>query len=124
MAVDVHAANIHDTVGGCRVFEDAYDKYPSIEGVCGDEGYRKTFEMLVLSLCLRIDISKKIKPEWHIIPKRWRVERTFSWMNHDRRLSKDYEILQNPKNPLSLYLIFALCLEDSLKFPKIHQDRF
>ena len=92
LAVDIHAANIHDSPGGCRVFEDAYDKYPSIEGVCGDEGYRKTFEMLVSSLCLKIDISKKIKPEWHIIPKRWRVERTFSWMNHDRRLSKDYEI--------------------------------
>ena len=26
-----------------------------------------------------------------ILPKRWVVERTFAWMTHSRRLSKDYE---------------------------------
>ena len=29
---------------------------------------------------------------WEILPWRWVVERTFSWLNHSRRLSKDYEI--------------------------------
>ena len=45
-------------------------------------------------LGLGVDISEKIIPEgWHIIPKRWTVERTFAWINISRRLSKDYEIL-------------------------------
>jgi putative transposase len=26
-----------------------------------------------------------------VVPKRWIVERSFGWMNRDRRLSKDYE---------------------------------
>ncbi|MCL2726690.1 MAG: transposase, partial [Polyangiaceae bacterium] len=26
-----------------------------------------------------------------VVPKRWIIERTFGWMNRDRRLSKDYE---------------------------------
>ncbi|MCL2725395.1 MAG: transposase, partial [Polyangiaceae bacterium] len=26
-----------------------------------------------------------------VVPKRWVVERSFGWMNRDRRLSKDYE---------------------------------
>lgn len=26
-----------------------------------------------------------------VLPKRWIVERSFGWMNRDRRLSKDYE---------------------------------
>jgi putative transposase len=26
-----------------------------------------------------------------VLPKRWIVERTFAWLNHYRRLSKDYE---------------------------------
>jgi len=28
---------------------------------------------------------------FHILPKRWIVERTFGWFNNYRRLSKDYE---------------------------------
>ncbi len=27
------------------------------------------------------------------LPKRWIVERTFSWLGHNRRMSKDYERL-------------------------------
>ncbi|WP_288624040.1 transposase [uncultured Streptococcus sp.] len=38
-----------------------------------------------------MDISEKIKGSWQIIPKRWVVERTFSWLNHSRRLAKDVE---------------------------------
>jgi putative transposase len=28
-----------------------------------------------------------------VIPKRWVVERTFGWFNFNRRLTKDYEVL-------------------------------
>jgi len=28
-----------------------------------------------------------------VLPKRWIVERSFAWLNHSRRLSKDYETL-------------------------------
>ena len=93
LSVNIHAANIHDTVGGCDTIAGAFNKYSTIEGVCGDEGYRKTFEEYVAKKNKKVDISKKIKQEWHVIPKRWCVERTFSWLNHDRRLSKDYEIV-------------------------------
>ncbi|MGH9899092.1 MAG: transposase, partial [Pyrinomonadaceae bacterium] len=30
---------------------------------------------------------------FHILPKRWIVERTFGWLSKHRRLSKDYESL-------------------------------
>jgi putative transposase len=29
----VHAANIHDVASGCKLFEEAIKKYPSIQGV-------------------------------------------------------------------------------------------
>ena len=33
------------------------------------------------------------QPGFTVIPKRWVVERTYSWFGHYRRLSKDYEFL-------------------------------
>ena len=38
-----------------------------------------------------IEISERIAEEWAVLAKRWVVERTFAWLNHFRRLSKDYE---------------------------------
>jgi transposase len=91
--VKVHAANIHDTVSGCSVFEEALRKYPTLKGVCADAGYRKTMEEFVTKVLQKtIDISIRIAAGWVVLPKRWVVERTFSWLNHFRRLSKDYEI--------------------------------
>lgn len=107
LSVIVHAANIHDTVAGGSVFEKALEKYPSILGVCADAGYRKTFEATFANLGKSVDISERIKPEgWQILPKRWRVERTFGWMNSSRRLSKDYEI--NTKSAENMTIISHL----------------
>lgn len=92
--IKVHAANIHDTTSGGDTFKGALEKYPTITGCCADAGYRKTFESVVLSLGKMVKISQKIKPkEWAVLPMRWVVERTFSWLNNSRRLSKDYEFL-------------------------------
>jgi putative transposase len=32
-------------------------------------------------------------PGFHVLPRRWVVERTFSWLGRSRRLSQDYERL-------------------------------
>ena len=34
-----------------------------------------------------------IPPGFHVLPRRWVVERTFAWLGMYRRLSKDYEAL-------------------------------
>ncbi len=94
MSVVVHAANIHDTKNGISAAKKAYERYPSIQKFCADAGYRGTFVSDVKEqLGLDVDISEKIKPhQWEKLPWRWVVERTLSWLNHSRRLSKDFEI--------------------------------
>ena len=94
LAVEVHAANIHDTKAGILVAKPSYERYPSIQRFCADAGYRGTFVQKVQEiLSLNVDISEKIKPhQWQKLPWRWVVERTIGWFNQSRRLSKDYEI--------------------------------
>lgn len=111
LAVKVHAANIHDTVAGGAVLAKAVLKYPTLKGVCADAGYRKTFEAEAAKLNLTVDISERIKPEWEILPKRWRVERTFGWMNGSRRLSKDYEITTESAENMTIISHIATLLK-------------
>lgn len=93
LAVFVHPANIHDTVAGIHPALQASYNYPSITRFCGDAGYRKTFEHDVADFMeLEVDIVERLGEGFSVLPKRWVVERTFAWLGHSRRLSKDYEI--------------------------------
>jgi transposase len=41
---------------------------------------------------LTVDWEKLLPPRGFVVlPRRWVVERTFSWIDHNRRMSKDYE---------------------------------
>lgn len=90
--VVVHTANLHDTKSGILVARKVMVQFPTIKAFSADAGYRKSFEeMIIEEFGCPVDISEKIKGSWQIIPKRWVVERTFSWLNHSRRLAKDVE---------------------------------
>ena len=67
-------------------------KYPTIKAACGDSGYRGTFVDEMKKIKFRVDIIERLGSGFVLLPKRWRVERTFGWMGNSRRLSKDYEI--------------------------------
>jgi putative transposase len=43
---------------------------------------------------VKVDWQKLLPPEgFLVLPRRWVVERTFPWIDHNRRMSKDYEKL-------------------------------
>jgi transposase len=43
---------------------------------------------------VRVDWEKLLPPRgFQVLPKLWVVERTFSWIDQNRRMSKDYERL-------------------------------
>lgn len=94
LSVKVHAANIHDTKSGIWPAEMALANYPEIRKFCGDAGYSGTFvDTMKEKFQMDVDVVKRNDSErWEVLPKRWIVERTFSWLNNYRRLSKDYEI--------------------------------
>jgi putative transposase len=92
--IKVHGANIHDTIAACDIFNYVSEKYPSIKAYSADAGYCGTAaDHVDNELQLKLHISKRIKDEFAILPKRWIVERTFAWLGNFRRLAKDFEIL-------------------------------
>jgi len=43
---------------------------------------------------VEVDWEQLLPPKgFQVLPRRWVVERTFSWIDHNRRMSKDYERL-------------------------------
>jgi transposase len=43
---------------------------------------------------VKVDWEKLLPPKGFVaFPRRWVVERSFAWISHNRRMSKDYERL-------------------------------
>lgn len=49
-------------------------------------------------------------PGFHVLPRRWVVERTFSWLGQNRRLRKDYERLSATSETLIYLTMIRLML--------------
>jgi len=94
LAVVVHAANEHDSKAAPRVIDQLRGRFQRMIKIIADGGYRgelinKTKRMFgwILEIVLRSDSTQGFQ----VLPKRWIVERTFSWFESYRRLGKDYE---------------------------------
>ncbi|ETZ04502.1 DDE transposase [Holospora undulata] len=87
--VDRQGNLLHITVH--KANDRCWESYPTLKEVCADAGYRTPMEAFVRILLNKtIAISKRISQGWSILPTRWIVERTFAWLNHFRRVSKNH----------------------------------
>ncbi len=96
LAVMVHAANIHEVNGIDLVMRKLKEKFLSIKVIFADGGYRgEIIEQVksVFGCLLMIVLRKDASTKFEVLPKRWIIERTFSWFENSRRLSKDFEYL-------------------------------
>ncbi|MBD3266056.1 transposase [bacterium] len=93
MDVIVTPANVHDTNAGVALLDNLKLKCPSIQAFSGDSAYQGDSSLFAeILLETPIQITHKAKEGFTVLTKRWIVERTFSWLGHDRRLAKNYEI--------------------------------
>jgi putative transposase len=120
LKVKVHSAKVFDRDGLKLVLEDAKKLFPRLSHLWLDAGYNgkeKGKDWVEKVLGLRAEIVRHPpkpryvwvkegeepdwddlrargllpKPGFKILPRRWVVERTFSWTDQNRRMSKDYE---------------------------------
>ena len=75
-------------------------RFPWLELIWADGGYNAwQVEAAVAKMpVLRLEIVKRSDDTkgFVVLPRRWVVERTFSWFGRNRRLAKDFEPRGNP----------------------------
>ena len=94
LAVAVHGADVQDRDGGDEVLLKIVGLFHRLKLIWADGGYAGQFvEEAKLIYKRVIEIVKRSDDVegFKVLPKRWIVERTFSWLGRYRRLSKDYE---------------------------------
>jgi transposase len=92
-----HSAGLQDRDGAALLFDKIRRRFPWLECIFADGGYdaRQSHEAAAVNHPLRLEIVRR-KPDavgFEVIPRRWVVERTFSWFGRNRRLAKDFENL-------------------------------
>ena len=95
LAVVIQSASVQDRDGAASVVEKLTESWKKIVKIFADGGYAGKL-IAVLKEKFKIDLEIIKRDELHtfkILPKRWIVERTFSWIDTNRRNSKNYERL-------------------------------
>jgi transposase len=92
LAVVVVAANTSDNAGGIEVINRAQRKTDRLVKVWHDAGFKSTFRRHCAAHHISAEeVSRKNRHTFVVLPKRWLVERTWSWTMNNRRLQLDYE---------------------------------
>jgi transposase len=90
------------------VLDKIHKSQPWLQLVWTNSGYNahQVVEAVTKVPCLRLEIVKRTDDMsgFVVLPRRWVVERTFSWFVRNRRLAKDWE---NLADTLLAFVTFA-----------------
>ncbi len=91
----VHPADIQDRDGAGIVIQAIHDLFPWLRHLFADSVYNgpNLREALAKFCNWTIEIVTRATgvTGFHLLPRRWVVERTLAWLNRSRRLAKDFE---------------------------------
>jgi transposase len=97
LRVIVHSAAIQDRDGAALVLDRIRTRFPWLELIWADSAYNawQVDAVVAIQPGLRVEIVKRSDDMkgFLVLPRRWVVERTFSWFGRNRRLAKDFENL-------------------------------
>lgn len=111
LVVMVTAASVQDRDGGRRVLDRLRFTMPSVALFFADGGYAGRLLDWARRV-LRVEVEIVRKPEdqvgFAVLPRRWVVERTLSWLVRCRRLVRDYERLPDSHETMVKWAMIGL----------------
>jgi transposase len=112
LAVIVHSAAIQDRAGARAVLTRLFATFSTLTTVFVDGGYTgKLLDWAKQMFGWTVQVVKRTDAHrFVVLPKRWIVERTFAWLNHFRRLTKDHEILPQSSETFVMIAMIHLAL--------------
>jgi putative transposase len=115
LAVIVTAANVQDKRGLALLLDRVRERFDRLEILFVDGGYdsQPLSERVrrVIGCLLQVVPRPSTQKGFQVLPKRWIVERTFSWFNSYRRLSKDYEYRTDTSETMVYLAMIRLMLK-------------
>ena len=112
LVVLVFEADVQDRTVAPWVFLYANMLFKRLQLIWADGGYAGQLVEWVKRYCdWALEIVKRTDDMagFHVLPRRWVVERTFGWLNRWQRLSKDYEVLPQTSQAL-IYATMSLIM--------------
>lgn len=114
LVVVVTAACVQERDGAKLVFQQLTGACKKLRRIWVDGGYRgpSLLEWVAqhCRFCLQVVLRSEEQKGFVLLPRRWVVERTFTWLNHQRRLSKDYERLLSTSESMIYIAMIRLML--------------
>jgi len=100
----VTAASVPDSTAGKGILDRLAVAHPSVSTAWVDGGYNDSVLRHGIRRGVRVEVVKRVAATgFHVLPRRWVVERTFGWLMQHRRLVRDYETLPQRSRTMTLW---------------------
>jgi len=109
----VSAASVQDRDGARGILKRLHSTLSSVGHIFADGGYRGRLVAIAKSAWgIVVEVVKKPAHQvgFAVLPRRWVVERTFSWLMRWRRLARDYERLPETHEAMVKWAMVGLML--------------
>lgn len=107
------AASVQDRDCAAGLVTSTRERLPTLRHLFADAGYvsgkldaAMAEQKITLEIIRRSDVAG-----FHVLPRRWVVERTFSWLRRNRRLTAHYEALARIARGFILLAMITIMLK-------------
>src|SRR3546814_16224124 len=89
LSILVHPADVQDRDGAVPLLQQSHQRHPFVARAYADSAYNSDRVRDATSITIEIVLKFAAQTGFVVHPRRWLVERTFAWINPNRRLAQD-----------------------------------